>query len=360
MSTDDDISQIAADDALLDALGHGEPAPDGDELATMLHAWRADLDAHLDAGQPLVGELLEGRAEPPDRAQTRRRASRLLTGIAAAILVFGGLAAGASQAGPDSPLWPLTKVMYPSGRHPGAEQAISRARARLAANRLDEAKHQLDVASALVGRLRDQMTSVGTDQIAQLRQLLAARTRRRRGDAVGPRCRAPPRPPRRGRTAGAAGAPGPQPTGGGGNDNPLPVPGRWATTLPTCRHRPCRCRPCRCLACRSRRSSRSPDPAALRPAPSAKMVPGRGADRLAVLLIVRAAGRYRAVTSLGPSPAWSTSAGSHCLTVPTRSSAMSCSSAATHTRSGRRTGSVCHQPRPGHRVHRCRHQRAGR
>ncbi|WP_246835676.1 anti-sigma-D factor RsdA, partial [Micromonospora sp. MH33] len=38
-----DLGTIARDDVLLDALGRGEPAPDGDALAGLLAAWRSDL-----------------------------------------------------------------------------------------------------------------------------------------------------------------------------------------------------------------------------------------------------------------------------------------------------------------------------
>jgi hypothetical protein len=235
VSKDDDLSQITADDALLDALGRGEPAPDGDALAGLLRAWRADLDtdldAHLDAGQPLVGELLEAETNRPIELKPRRRPSRLLTGIAAAILVFGGLAAGASRAGPDSPLWPLTKVMYPEQADTrSAERAISEARAALAANRLDEANHQLNVATTLVGRLQNSDDKKRlADQITQLRQLIAARV----APSAGPTPSATPVPggtpdTPNGPTQQPAPpqAPGPQPTGdgGGGNNNPLPVP----------------------------------------------------------------------------------------------------------------------------------------
>jgi Anti-sigma-D factor RsdA to sigma factor binding region len=227
MSTDDDISQITADDALLDALGRGEPAPDGDELAGLLHAWRADLDTPLDAGQPLVGELLEAETYRPVELKPRRRPSRLLTGIAAAILVFGGLAAGASRAGPDSPLWPLTKVMYPEQADTrSAERAISEARAALAANRLDEANHQLDVATTLVGRLQNSDDKKRlTDQITQLRQLIAARLAPSAGPTAGPTPVPGGTPDTPNGPTQQPATPGPQPTrdgSGDGGNNPLP------------------------------------------------------------------------------------------------------------------------------------------
>jgi hypothetical protein len=229
-----DLAQIAADDALLDALGKGEapppgPQPAGDELAGLLHAWRADLDDKLDATQPLVGELLEAQSNRPIELKPKRRGSKLLTGVAAAILILGGLAAGASQAGPNSPLWPLTKVMYPERADTrSAEQAISRARAAIAANRLDEANHQLDQATALVGRLQDSGDKRRlTDQIAQLRQLIAAKT--------APSQPATPSAPVPGATPaapqGPTAQPAPQPTRDPG-DNPLPLPTGGLPTLP--------------------------------------------------------------------------------------------------------------------------------
>jgi hypothetical protein len=227
-----DLSRISADDALLDALGRGEAAPPGDELAGLLHDWRADLDEKLDANQPLVGELLEARSNRPIELKPRRRGVKLLTGIAAAILVLGGIAAGAGQAGPNSPLWPLTKVMYPERADTrSAEQAISRAKAAIAANRLDEANHQLDQATTLVGRLQnpDDKRRL-TDQIAQLRRVLAAKT--------APSLPATPSAPVPGATPAAPQGPtvqpappqtpGPQPT----RDNPLPLPTGGLPTLP--------------------------------------------------------------------------------------------------------------------------------
>jgi hypothetical protein len=240
VSTDDDLSQIAADDALLDALGRGEPAPDGDELAGLLQAWRTDLDHQLDAGQPLVGELLEATTNRVVELRPRRRHSKLLTGIAAAILVFGGLAAGASRAGPDSPLWPITKVMYPEQADTrAAEQAISRARAAIAADQFDEASHQLDIATALVGKLHSVPDKKRlTAQINELRALIAAHLAPSSTfPSAGPSAVPGATPDTPNGPTQAPPTAGPGPTGNPGGDNPqpgLPLPtGPGGVPLPT-------------------------------------------------------------------------------------------------------------------------------
>jgi hypothetical protein len=242
MSTDDELSQITADDALLDALGRGEPAPGGDEMANLLQAWRADLDQELDAGQPLVGELLEASTNRPIELRPRRRHSKLLTGIAAAILVFGGLAAGASQAGPDSPLWPITKAMYPEQADTrSAERAISRARAAIAADQFGEASHQLDIAAALVGRLHNGEDKTRlTDQINELRALIAAHMASATPTpSTGPSAvpgATPDTPNGPNQQPGQPPTAGPGPTGGPGSNPlpPLPLPtGPGGLPLPT-------------------------------------------------------------------------------------------------------------------------------
>ncbi|MBQ0893743.1 hypothetical protein KBX37_11645, partial [Micromonospora sp. U56] len=43
-----DLGTVTRDDLLLDALGRGEEGADGDDLAAMLAAWRADLTADVE------------------------------------------------------------------------------------------------------------------------------------------------------------------------------------------------------------------------------------------------------------------------------------------------------------------------
>src|SRR5688572_11835516 len=130
-----DLSVIAADDALLDTLGRGEAAPDDDKLAGVLAAWRTDLDDDHPAGldvAAMLAELGEEAGDPaaeapetgpvpvqvvpvgrPRRWRPGRRVRQYVTGTAAAGLLIGGLALGAGQAGPESPLWPIAQVLYP-------------------------------------------------------------------------------------------------------------------------------------------------------------------------------------------------------------------------------------------------------
>jgi hypothetical protein len=178
---------IAADDALLDALGRGGPPPEDDKLAGVLAAWRTDLDTDHPGGDLtlLLAELAEDDTAPaaaqdgaaqdgagPDGAAPsvqavpsgtgRRRwrpgprVRRYVTGLAAAGLLAGGLAAGAGQAGPESPLWPVARVLYPERADLRlAEHTIDEARAAAAAGRYDDARRILDKAVGDVERVDD-------------------------------------------------------------------------------------------------------------------------------------------------------------------------------------------------------------
>jgi hypothetical protein len=211
MSTEQpfDLAAVAADDALLEALGQGMSAPADDELAGMLAAWRGDLDA--DQPAPPVPVLVE-----PEPRRTGRFA-KFVTGIAAALLVLGGLAVAAGNAGPNSPLWPLTKVMYPQQADVRAAQhAIASARAAVAAGRFDDARRLLDEATRLVDRIDDKKTQQRLrDEIAQVRAMLV--------DGSGTSTPGP------GTTPPSTGA---TPPGGGATPptNPTPGPGGGATT----------------------------------------------------------------------------------------------------------------------------------
>ncbi|MGW5673242.1 anti-sigma-D factor RsdA, partial [Micromonospora sp. NPDC003776] len=60
-----DLDVLTRDDVLLDALGRGEPAPDGDAVAAMLAAWHADLDDDVPASvRPAVPAPVAARATP--------------------------------------------------------------------------------------------------------------------------------------------------------------------------------------------------------------------------------------------------------------------------------------------------------
>ncbi|MER6594493.1 anti-sigma-D factor RsdA, partial [Micromonospora purpureochromogenes] len=160
-----DLGTVTRDDLLLDALGRGEEGADGDDLAAMLAAWRADVTADVEEtgtsdSLPAVGTHAGGRggldlrSGPYDaragRVRPRRPrpwALRLAAAVAAVLVLATGLGVGSKNAGPTSPLWSLTKVLHPEqAAVRTVEQSIARARDAVAAGRLDNARHWVDQA----------------------------------------------------------------------------------------------------------------------------------------------------------------------------------------------------------------------
>src|SRR3954469_2469258 len=86
------VAEIAADDALLDALGGGADAPeDADDIGRLLAAWRADLDTDLPAADlpddsTATGDDSETDNVVPFVARRRRWAVRIGAGVAAAVV----------------------------------------------------------------------------------------------------------------------------------------------------------------------------------------------------------------------------------------------------------------------------------
>src|SRR5690348_9053894 len=138
---------LAPDDELLDALGHGDQPAEDDELALMLAAWREDVvdpDGYERARTPLRAavpasdpELPAPRSARPAIAaphtRGRRRPSRkvrLAVAAAAAVAIaVGGTAAAAAISGPGSPLWSITQVLYPQrADRLAAEDSLAQAR----------------------------------------------------------------------------------------------------------------------------------------------------------------------------------------------------------------------------------------
>jgi hypothetical protein len=251
-----DLAAIQADDALLDALGRGEPAPDGDDLAGLLAAWRAELATDLpsDTVDPPAGGTVDelafdlpsatvelpadGNADerPTDAAHPpvvepvplrRRRAPglrRALVGAVAAAVLVGGAALGAQRSGPDGPLWPITRVMYPQlidVRE--AEHAIAQAHDAIAAGRYDDARRLLDVAAGHTDHVTDPATRQRLrDRIEQLRQSLPA--------AAGPTVGTVPTAPTAPTTPAPTAAPIPTPAPG--TTTPAPAPGAGGIQAP--------------------------------------------------------------------------------------------------------------------------------
>ena len=181
-----ELSEIAAADALLDVLARGDEVPEDDALAGVLAAWSADLDADppvftlddlgdldnlddLDDEPPAdlveLAGLSEVRNPTPEAdlatvTPIRRRhhwGRRIAVGVAAAAVLVTGLGIGANRAGPDSPLWPIARVVNPDQVDLKlAEHRIGLARDAIAAGRYDDARKWLDRAAANVEKIPDQ------------------------------------------------------------------------------------------------------------------------------------------------------------------------------------------------------------
>ena len=151
-----DIATLHADDLLLDRLGRGEEPDDGDAVLSALARWRATLpgDDPGDAGDPVDGELLAAALaalRPPRRTSRVARRSAVLS--VAVVLAFGTVAA-AEQAGPNSPLWPLTQLMFHDRAEArAAADRVSAARASIEGGRYDQASRLLDEAATAVKRI---------------------------------------------------------------------------------------------------------------------------------------------------------------------------------------------------------------
>jgi hypothetical protein len=260
-----DLAAIIADTLLLDTLGRGEPAPEGDEVAALLAAWRADLDLDTDLDTDLdadadrdadrltsLGMSLDAGAAPairpgrpaedpsgataiPIPIRRRRRRSRVLAGIAAAVVlvVAGGLVA-AANAGPGSPLWPITRVVYPDQADTlAAEHTIGQARKAAAEGRYDDARRLLDLASAQVAKVRDPKQAARLRaEIDEIRRSIPATTSNT--GAVPPGTTLTPGAPGATAGPGAGGASGGGGSTPGGNGNGgVQVPGLPTTPAPS-------------------------------------------------------------------------------------------------------------------------------
>ncbi|MEU2614733.1 hypothetical protein ABZ570_24585 [Micromonospora sp. NPDC007271] len=174
-----DLEVLARDDMLLDALGHGEAAPTDDDLAVLLAAWRADLadgapePANLRPPAP-NGDAPAVPLRPAGRSlRPRPWALRLAAAGVALLALVSGLGIGSRSAEPGSPLWSLTKLLYPQQAEVRVvEQTIAEARAALAAGRLDHARQLADQAHgeltavtdpSAVDRLRGELDALSAE-----------------------------------------------------------------------------------------------------------------------------------------------------------------------------------------------------
>ncbi|MFG3422639.1 anti-sigma-D factor RsdA [Micromonospora sp. NPDC049460] len=161
-----DLATIARDDQLLDALGRGEPGPAGDDLAAMLAAWRTEVYAVDDDDDRPRPAAEDNHALRPavDAAPTRRARPamlgqgvlRLAAAVIAVVVISTGLGVGSRHAGPTSPLWSLTKLLYPEQADVRlVERTIQRARTAATAGRVDEARALIEEARTELAAIDD-------------------------------------------------------------------------------------------------------------------------------------------------------------------------------------------------------------
>jgi len=210
------LDVLHADDLLLDALGRGGNAPAGDDIAALLAAWRTDLADDDEPADEPIAEVI-----PITRAR-RRRGVRL--GVAAAVVavVMGGTGVAAAQAGPGSPLWPITHVVNPDRvALMDAESAIADARKAATQGHTADAQRLVERAATLVSKVRDPRDAARLRaELDDVRRLLGTVTAPGGPAGTGPTAGVSPTPgttPAPGSTPGGGGpAPTPGPTGGGG------------------------------------------------------------------------------------------------------------------------------------------------
>jgi hypothetical protein len=123
-----DLAAVRADDALLDAiaggtggfgqLGYGRLGQDDDQLAAVLAAWRADIEA--DPMPELVTldeavEAVDAGHDARDRLHSRgRRRMPFAVAAAAVVVAFAGLTVAVHGAMPGDALWSISQVAFPS------------------------------------------------------------------------------------------------------------------------------------------------------------------------------------------------------------------------------------------------------
>jgi hypothetical protein len=213
---------LGRDDELLSALGRGDRPVGGDPVAMMLAAWRVDLDEppalppRAAAPGPETVTLFpvtqtaaprgQGRAALPSRSvrphapspsaprgtstgpvspdrdagpsgpgRWRSRRYRLALAAAAVALVAGGAVAAASNATPNSPLWPVSQLLYPQrADRVAAQDALAQARTAAKEGRLADARRLIDQAQALISKVADPVERTRLqDELEQVRQLVS-------------------------------------------------------------------------------------------------------------------------------------------------------------------------------------------
>ncbi|WP_116046583.1 hypothetical protein [Amycolatopsis palatopharyngis] len=179
-----DEATMAADDLLLDRLSRGEQQADTDSgaVADLLAQWRRALPdgTEADVREPLSALPALPAPEVPPRRFGGHAARAVLAGATATVVAFGGASLAAANAGSDSPLWPITRVLYPDRAESrtaadAVVQALGAARAALDQGRGAEADRLLDEASALLTEVREPAVAQRLrTEVEQLRVLIVA------------------------------------------------------------------------------------------------------------------------------------------------------------------------------------------
>lgn len=168
---DVDLSQLRADDALLDALGGADPKLADQlgeaELNALLLSWSREVD-----GEPMP-ELVSvdtavttittaAKISKRERGGHKRR---LLIPVAAAasvlVIAFGGASVAAKEALPGDALWGLTQVLYADKANSVAasfevKAEFQQARQAIMVGELDTARAALDQAKVTLESVRDE------------------------------------------------------------------------------------------------------------------------------------------------------------------------------------------------------------
>jgi hypothetical protein len=231
-----DVATVTADDQLLDALGRGEAAPADDQVAGMLAAWRGELAAEMPTvRKPTPAGVVDLGGK---RARRALRPGRMaLVAAAAVVAIAGTVTFAAGEAGPQSPLWPITRLIYSDRAESrlaqqDAEQAIARARQAIAEGRYTDAEKQLTEAKTLIGRVRDEQVAKRLlDEVAAVTGLLPGGLLRQPSAPAGGGPSAPggaTRGPTGGSGSGGGSEPDPTSTSGG-----LPLPPLPSLPLPS-------------------------------------------------------------------------------------------------------------------------------
>jgi hypothetical protein len=165
------VATVARDERLLDALVHDVAPPADDEVAVLLAAWRADIATDLPQPVRPVGYSADispnglwavGLARAGRTAGQPRGWGRMLLTAAAVVLALAGtVTIAAGSAGPGSPLWSITRVLYQDRAQSriaeqDAQRKIDQARQAVRGAHYTDAQRLLDEATTFIAQVRDQ------------------------------------------------------------------------------------------------------------------------------------------------------------------------------------------------------------